>query len=69
MVINLTKWRRKKIEESLLKMVKKYGKNLKLLDQDIINIVLRNEIYLLEHEWNYYYPARSNKKIKNYHMV
>ncbi len=66
----MEEWREKNIEDKMIVNLKKFGEELKLLDQDLINIVLKNQINILPNEWNYFYPAKCEKnKIGIYHMV
>lgn len=70
LIINMEEWREKNIEDKMIVNLKKFGEELKLLDQDLINIVLKNQINILPNEWNYFYPAKCEKnKIGIYHMV
>lgn len=70
LIINMKKWREKNIEEKMISKIKKFWKDLKLLDQDLINIVLRDEMNILPQEWNYFYPAKCREdRVGIYHMV
>lgn len=70
LIINMEKWRKNNIEEKMISNIKKFWKELKLLDQDLINIVLKDDIDILPAEWNHFYPAKCEKNnICIYHMV
>lgn len=67
LVLNLIRWREKKIGETILSYLKSHP-NLQYHDQDALNAVLWNDLLLIHPRWNtykgiflYYYKKNRNK--------
>jgi lipopolysaccharide biosynthesis glycosyltransferase len=52
MLVNLEQWRRQNITTSLLNLLIERHQNLTMLEQDALNLVLRNEWRELDPKWN-----------------
>ena len=52
LVLDLERWRRESVAERLADYIVRMGSRLDLHDQDAINAVLWNDIYLLDYRWN-----------------
>lgn len=48
LLINLQKWRQKINESKILEFLQKNNKHMRLLDQDLINIIFQDEITLID---------------------
>jgi lipopolysaccharide biosynthesis glycosyltransferase len=53
MLIDINKWREKKIIKKSLEFTKKYKNNLKLADQDILNCLFKNNWQTLNKKFNF----------------
>ena len=60
MLINLDYWRNNKVENRLFDYIQNNKENILWQDQDIINVVLKNEIKELDKSWNYQYFQYEN---------
>lgn len=68
LLINLKKWREEKTGQKILEYYKKHNGNLFANDQDAINGALKNQIFYLGPEYNFYniywhYPYKVLKKL------
>ena len=54
LLIDLKKWRKKKIGEKIIEYYREKKGNLFAADQDAINAVLKNDIYIISPRYNYY---------------
>jgi lipopolysaccharide biosynthesis glycosyltransferase len=53
LLMNLKRWREKKISSELIKFIKTNPEKLALLDQDALNAVLYNRWLRLDNKWNF----------------
>ncbi len=55
LILDLDKWRANKISDKCWNLVEKELSNYRYMDQDILNLVCKNRIKLLEWKWNIQY--------------
>lgn len=63
LLINLDYWRKHNLSENLLKFIRNYPDKLLYHDQDAINALLYDQVYLLNDKWNVQTASFESKEI------
>lgn len=59
LLINLDKWRKEKVEQKILQYISNLRHTLYMHDQDILNVVLKDQIDVIPLEYNMMYISRA----------